>query len=73
MKKISISDFKNTKDFFEAKINYLKKMRLEVSNAYCQIRETGNTIPWEVLDFMKNASYQKIDNLIEHNLSCIED
>jgi riboflavin synthase alpha subunit len=39
-------------------VNLLKK---QIIDAYCRIRMIDNTIPDEVLDFMKNAALEKLE------------
>jgi hypothetical protein len=37
----------------------------DIINAYCRIRTIDNTIPDDVLDFMKEASIQKLDRMAD--------
>lgn len=39
----------------------------DISDAYLKIRKVDNTIPDEVLDFMKDAAIEKINNHCAHN------
>lgn len=41
---------------------YAKHMRDEIIKAYCRIRKIDNTIPDDVLDFMKDASLKALEN-----------
>jgi hypothetical protein len=40
----------------------------DIINAYCRIREIDNTIPDEVLDFMKISALEKLDTIERLNL-----
>lgn len=42
----------------------------DIIEAYCLIRKIDNTIPDEVLDFMKNSALNRLNNL---DLNCKED
>lgn len=37
----------------------------DIIKAYCKIRESNNTIPDDVLDFMKESSIEKIEKIKE--------
>jgi hypothetical protein len=51
--------------------------KIDIINAYCKIRTIDNTIPDDVLDFMKNTSLEKLneigENIIVENKTMIVD
>jgi hypothetical protein len=45
----------------------------DIRNAYCKIRSIDNTIPDEVLDFMKNAAIEKLKTEVHENANILID